>query len=190
MRFSLLGTALLVTVSAPALAADGKVNLLEPHGGLMFWTLLIFVGLLFVLSRYAFKPLLAAVEAREASLQSAMDSARRDRDAAAVLLAEQQKQLEAARAEAQKYIADSRAIAEKMRTDLLAETKHQQQELLDRARREIEEQKSRAILELRKEAIDLAIAGASKVIERNLDDASNRRIVEQFLTTIPAPTKS
>lgn len=58
--------------------------------------------------------------------------------------------------------------------------------MLERARREIEGEKQRAIAELRREAVDLAIAGAGKVIEKNLDDASNRRIVESFLSSIPA----
>jgi F-type H+-transporting ATPase subunit b len=57
--------------------------------------------------------------------------------------------------------------------------------MLDRARREIEAEKVRAVAELRREAVDLAIAGASKVIEKNLDEASNRRIVESFLASIP-----
>lgn len=57
--------------------------------------------------------------------------------------------------------------------------------MLDRARREIEAEKDNAIAELRREAIDLAIAGASKVIEKNLDDQSNRKIVESFLASIP-----
>ena len=54
------------------------------------------------------------------------------------------------------------------------------------ARREIDQEKDRAIAEMRREAVELAIAGASKVIERNLDDQSNRKIVESFLSSIPA----
>ena len=69
---------------------------------------------------------------------------------------------------------------------MLEETRAQQQELLERARRDIEGEKNRAIAELRREAVDLALVGASKVIERNLDDAGNRRLVEQFLSSIPA----
>ena len=67
----------------------------------------------------------------------------------------------------------------------MEETRVQQQDMLERARREIEAEKVRAIAELRREAVDLAIAGAGKVIEKNLDDSSNRQIVENFLSTIP-----
>jgi F-type H+-transporting ATPase subunit b len=69
---------------------------------------------------------------------------------------------------------------------LLDETRVEQQGMLERARQEIGAERDRAIAELRQEAVGLAIAGASKVIEKNLDDASNRKIVENFLATIPA----
>jgi F-type H+-transporting ATPase subunit b len=167
-------------------AAGGGGGLLDPHAGLMVWTLLIFVVLLAILSKFAFKPLTAAVEARERSLEEAIASAKRDREEAARLLAEQRAQLEGSRGEAQKLIADARAAGEKMRADLLEQTRQQQAELLDRARRDIDAERDRAIAELRREAVDLALAGASKVIERNLDDAGNRQLVEQFLATIPA----
>jgi len=73
-----------------------------------------------------------------------------------------------------------------MKAELLEQTRVQQQELLERARRDIDAERDRAIAELRREAVDLALAGASKVIERNLDDSSNRQLVESFLASIPA----
>ena len=102
-------------------------------------------------------------------------------------MAQQRAQLEAARNEAQQIIADSRAMAEKMRSDLLAQTKQQQEEMIEQARRAIEGEKAAAIADLRKEAVDLAIAGASRVIEQNLDSATNRKIVESFLASLENP---
>ena len=72
-----------------------------------------------------------------------------------------------------------------MRTDLLEQTRQEQQALLERARREIEMEKERAIAQLRREAVNLAIAGASKVIEENLDNTKNRQLVEGFLSSLP-----
>jgi F-type H+-transporting ATPase subunit b len=160
-----------------------KVNLLSPHGGLMFWTLLIFVVLFFVLSKTAFGPITEAVAAREQALQDAIDQAKRDREAAAKILAEHTAQLEGARAEAQRIIAEGRSVGDKLRADMLEETRVQQQDMLDRARREIETEKKNAIAELREQAVDLAIAGAGKVIEKNLDDQTNRKLVESFLAS-------
>lgn len=187
MRSSIVISLLTVFPSVASAAAQegGKTNLLSPNGGLMFWTLLIFIALMFVLSRFAFKPLVAAVEAREAALEAAIRGAQQDREAASALLAEQTRQLEAARTEAQRYIADGRATAEKLKNSMLEETKAQQQEILERARRELENEKVRAIAEMRREAVDLALAGAGKVIERNLDNAGNRKLIDDFLVSLP-----
>ena len=189
MRSFLIRALLLVaTVSTPALAAEGAEaaprDLLSPAGGLMFWTLVIFLVLFFVLSKFAFKPIIAAVQGREQALRDAMDQAAADRGAAAAELAEQKRQLDAARGEAQKIIADGRVMAEKMRADLLEQTKAQQGEMLDRAKRDIEAEKNAAIADLRREAVDLAIKGASKVIEKNLDDAQNRKLIESYLASV------
>jgi F-type H+-transporting ATPase subunit b len=172
--------------ATPLLAQEGeKVDLLSPNTGVMFWTLVIFVVLLIVLSRYAFKPLTAAVEAREKHLEEMIQSAKADRDEAARLLAEQQKALEASRADAQRVVAESRITAEKLRNDMMEQTKQQQRELLERARGEIDNERKRAITDLRREAVDLALAGASKLVERNLDDQTNRKLVESFLASAP-----
>lgn len=188
MRFSPVASLLLILpdVAFAAQEGDRPPNLLSPNGGLMFWTLIIFVGLLFVLSRYAFKPLLAAVEAREQALEAAIKQAQRDREDATKLLEEQRRLLEAARVEAQRFVVEGRVTGEKLRASMLEETRAQQQELLERARRDIENEKVKAIAELRQEAIDLALAAAGKIIERNLDETGNRRLVEDFLATIPA----
>jgi len=129
--------ALLAVTASPAFASEaaegGPPNLLDPNLGVMAWTLVIFVLLLVVLSKFAFKPIFAAVEAREKALEDAIEGAKRDRAAAESLLAQQKAHLETARTDAQQIVADSRATAEKMRTDLLALTKSQQEEMIEQA---------------------------------------------------------
>jgi F-type H+-transporting ATPase subunit b len=171
-------------------AEESKGSLLSPNGGLMVWTLVIFVLLWVVLSKFAFKPITKAVEDRERALQDAIDAAQRDREQAAKLLAEQRTQIEAARDEAQRIIVEGRGMGEQLRAKMLEETRTEQQDLLERARREIGAERDRAIAELRRETVDLAIAGASKVIAKNMDDASNRKIVESFLASIPVTVKA
>jgi len=185
MRASLFSLVLLLGSASPAFAAEesSKVDLLTPHGGLMVWTLVIFVGLFFILSRYAFGPITRAVEAREQALQDAIDQAKRDREEAARILAEHRAQLEGSRAEAQKIIAEGRAVGEKLRAEMIEETHKQQQDMLERARREIAGERDRAIAQIREEAVDLALAAAGKVIEKNLDDSANRKLVEGYLSS-------
>ncbi|MDE3129037.1 MAG: F0F1 ATP synthase subunit B [Gemmatimonadota bacterium] len=176
--------------AAPLLAQDateGSGTLMSLQTNLMFWTLLIFLVLFFLLSKLAFKPITAAVEAREKSLEEALAAAKRDRDEAARLLADHKQQLDAARGEAQKVIADARAVAEKLRNDVLEKSRAEQTAIIERAAQEIQREKERAVAELRREAVEMAILGASRVIEENLDSDKNRRLVEQFLSTVRAP---
>jgi F-type H+-transporting ATPase subunit b len=189
MRTLSISTVLIAVNAGVAAAQEGAA---PPSGGglmslqlnLMFWTLGIFIILYILLRKFAFGPITAAVEAREKALEDAIESAKRDRDAAAKLLAEHQAKIDAARGEAQKLISDGRAVAEKMRADLLEQTRKEQQDMLERARREIESEKDRAIAQLRREAVDLALAGASKVIEQNLETEKNRQLVERYLASI------
>lgn len=184
MRILRRSFALLAVLATPAAAEEVKKSLLEPSYGLMVWTLVIFVILVFILSKYAFGPITASVEARERALEEAIESAKRDREEAARLLAEHRAALAASHGEAQKIIADARVAAERVRAELVEQAHAEQASMLARARREIESEKTRAIAELRREAVDLAIAGASKVIEKNLDQDANRKLVESFLASV------
>ena len=193
MRTLLRSLALSLLLAAPALAQEEapKADLLSPSYGLMAWTLIIFVVLAIILSKFAFGPITAAVRAREAALEEAIAGAKRDREEAARLLAEHRAALDASRGEAQKLIADARVAAERVRAELVEQAHAEQASMLERARQEIESEKSRAIAQLRREAVDLAIAGAGKVIERNLDQAANRQLVESFLASVtPAAVSS
>ena len=184
MRTLLRSFALLALTATPVLAEPANTNLLDPNYGLMVWTLVVFVGLFLILKFFAFGPILKSVEAREQALEDAINAAKRDREEAARLLAEHRANLDASRGEAQKLIADARVSAERVRAELVEQAHAEQANMLARARQEIESEKTRAIAELRREAVELAIAGASKVIEKNLDQDSNRKLVESFLASV------
>jgi F-type H+-transporting ATPase subunit b len=171
---------------APAAAGEQHevYSLTDIRFNLMLWTLITFLAAFFALRKWAFPPMFKAVEAREKALEEAIEGAKQDRAAAAALLAEQQKQLDAARGEAQKFMADARAASEKARSDLLDQTRKEHGELLERAKRDIAQESVKAIAELRREAVELAILGASKAIEENLDSDKNRKLVESYLSSI------
>ena len=169
---------------APAAAEHETYQLTDIRGNLMLWTLITFLAAFFALRKWAFPPMFRAVEARERALEEAIMGAKQDREAAAALLAEQQRQLDAARGEAQKFMADARVASEKVRAELLEQTRKEQGDLLERARRDIEQEREKAIAQLRREAVELAILGASKAIEENLDSDRNRKIVEGYLSSI------
>jgi F-type H+-transporting ATPase subunit b len=170
--------------------ANASQNILTPNGGLMVWTLVIFLILLFVLGKFAFGPITEQVRKREQALTDALEQAKKDREEAAKLLADERRQLDASRDEGQKLIAEARSAADRTRQDIVNQAHAQQQEILNRTRDEIRSERDKAIAELRREAIDLAIAGASKVIEKNLDDRTNRELVERFLASVNTPSNT
>ena len=179
-----LGLAPWDALVAQETAAPPSSNILTLNGGLMVWTLAIFGVLLYVLSRFAFKPITAAVAAREKALEAAIEQAKKDRMDAAALLAQQQQLLGQAQGDAQRLIGEARGAGDKLRHQMLEQARTQQQQMLERARQEINEERKRAISDLRREAVDLAILGAGKVIEKNLDDGTNRKLVETYLSAL------
>src|SRR5918995_6330189 len=157
---------------------------LTVEGGLMLWTILIFALLLAVLKKFAWPAILGAVEAREQALERQLAEAARDREHAAALLAEHQKLIAEAKSQAHAVIVEARAVAEKERALAIEKTKQEQEELLARARREIGAERDRALHELRREAVDLSLAAASKLIEKRLDGDTDRKLVLDFLASL------
>lgn len=177
-----LSLSLLVLVSTPAHAAEGGPLTVE--GGLMFWTLVVFALLVAVLWKYAWPQILGAVEAREAALEQQIAEAKRSREEAAALLEEQKRLLADARGEAHRMVTEAAALGEKERALALEKAKAEQEELLARARREILAERERAVAELRREAVDLSLAAASKLIGQRLESDTDRQLVLDYLGTL------
>jgi F-type H+-transporting ATPase subunit b len=152
--------------------------------GLMFWTIIVFVALLLILRKFAWPALLGAVEARERALEEQLAEAERSRAEAAELLAQHQKLIAEGRASAHALLAEARTVAEKERALAMEKTRQEQEELLERARRDITAERDRAVTELRREAVDLSLAAASKLISERLDSDSDRRIVQEYLANL------
>jgi F-type H+-transporting ATPase subunit b len=154
------------------------------NGGVIIWTVVIFLILLAALYRLGYPALLRMVEERERRIQKQLDEAEKANAEAQRLLEEHKKQIAAARTEAQDILAKAKTIAQKERETLLAKAREEYDALLSRARKDIDAEKDKAILALRREAVDLSIAAASRVIEANLDTDANRRLVAEFLETL------
>src|SRR2546426_982985 len=164
----------------------GGGGLLTVEGGLVIWTLVVFGLLLFILKRSAWPVLLQAVREREQRLERQLAEAAQAREEAARLLEQQKQALERARAEAQEIVTKAKVVAEKERAALLARAREEYELLLARAKKDIEEEKAKAILALRREAVDLSIAAASRLIAQNLDSEANRRLALEYLASLAA----
>ena len=176
--------ALLLLLQEAAKGGEEAFTPFSINSGLIFWTILVFGLLLVVLWRLGWPALLKSVEDRERRIQQQLDEAERARAEAARLLEEHKRTIAAARNEAQELVARARAVAEKERQTLLAKAREEYEQLLARARKEIGAEKEKAILELRREAVDLSIAAASKLVEAKLDTDANRRLVMDYLATL------
>lgn len=163
-------------------AAEQTPNIFNLEIGVSFWTWVIFLVLLFVLSRYAFPPILGYAAAREERIQKSLDEAKQAREDAAALLEQQRRELAEAKEEAQRVIAEGKQDAEKVRAELLERAREEQQELVAGARADIQRERERAVETVRREAVDLALAAASKLVSERLDSERDRKLVEDFLS--------
>lgn len=189
MRLSRITAAALALAASPAglLAqggGEGGGGLYDINTGLSVWTLVVFDILVFILGKYAWGPILGAVEAREKGIQTALDEAADRNEEAAKLLAEHKEQLADARRQANELIAEGKAVGETVRKEIEEKARAEAQSIVERARAEIERERDAAIAELRREAVDLALAAASRLMQENLNQDKDRAIVERYLTEL------
>jgi F-type H+-transporting ATPase subunit b len=181
-------TAFAPSSAIPAFAQEehAAAGPLTVEFGLMFWTVIVFLLLLLILKRFAYPALLGAVEAREKALEEQLQEAERNRAEAEKLLAEHKKLLAEGRTAAHALLVEARTTAEKERALAMEKTQQEQEELLARARRDIVAERERAIAELRRDAVDLSLAAASKLIGERLTSETDRKLVEQYLAGLEA----
>jgi F-type H+-transporting ATPase subunit b len=184
-RWTLVSAAALSFMAAPARASEGG------SGGLMsfdeqafVWTLLTFVIMLVLLGRFAWKPLLGALDAREKGIEGTLAEARRQREEAAALLQQHEQLLVAARRERAEAMEQGRKQAESIRAEILEEARRQREQVLGETRAQVQAEMRAARAELRSAAVDLSIAAAGKLLARNLDDSAQRRLVEEHLAEL------
>ena len=184
-RFAVLTIPLLF--ATPVLASEGGADsslLIQPQFGTMFWTLVTFVILAIILGRFAWKPLLRAVDAREAGIRDALDQARREREESQKVLEEHRTLVTLARKERAEAVESGRQDALRLKAEILDEARKQREQLMAQAEAQIAAGLRDARTELRGEAADLAIQAASRLMGKNLDDATQRRLVEDYLAEL------
>ena len=165
-------------------AEGGMPAPFSPTIGLFIWTFVVFIPFLFILAKFVFPIIVKATADREAAISQQLAEAARMHSESKTALDEQRALLAGARGEAQALMAEARGASERERAASVEKTKVEQQEMLERARREIVAERERAVAELRREAVDLAIAAAGKVVGQRLDTATDRKLVEDYLAQI------
>jgi F-type H+-transporting ATPase subunit b len=156
-------------------------SIVEVRPGLLFWTLVTFIGVLFVLKRFAWKPILDVVDEREKQITNAIESAKRERAEAEKMLSEQKASAAQARKEAAEMMRRNQEDVEKLRADLLAKARAEAESARADASRAIQDEKTKAVAEVKKIAADLAIQIADKLIGERMDDNRQRALASQYI---------
>jgi F-type H+-transporting ATPase subunit b len=165
-------------------------TLVQPDPGLYIWTILTFVVLVGLLAKYAWRPLLEALERRQESIRKSLDDAQQAKQELERLHVESQKILATARAEADQILSNTRSDANRFRDELKQKAQAEAAGIVKNAERQIAMETARALQQIRTEAVDLSIAIASKLLARNVSKEDNARLIEETFTQIEANSPS
>jgi F-type H+-transporting ATPase subunit b len=177
--------------SAGAGAAEEGSPLLRFDPGVGIWAIVVFALLLLILKKYAWTPILDALDARETTVRESLEQASRIQTENARLAAEQARLLAEARAEAALVIQGARESGEALKKSLEQAAQDEKRRIIASATQEIEAQTRAAVAELRKTTADLSIGIAEKLIRQNLDDTKNRALVDQLIQEVsPSANKA
>ncbi len=159
-------------------------NPLRPETNELIWGGLAFVIVFGVLSKLAYPAIAKAMKDRTERIRESIDEADRLKAEAAATLSQYQASVADAKAEANRIVEEARQAADAVRADLVARAEAEANDIRAKAREDVEASKARAITELQAQVGDLTIALAEKVVERSLDDATNRQLIDNYITNL------
>jgi F-type H+-transporting ATPase subunit b len=160
--------------------------LVLPDPGLYIWTIATFLALLWLLAKFAWRPLLASLERRQDAIKKSLDDAQQAKQELERLNVESKKILAEARVQADSILSQTRSDASRLRDELKQKAQAEAAGVVKNAERQIEMETARALQQIRNEAVDLSIAIASKLLERNVSKEDNERLIEETFKQIEA----
>jgi F-type H+-transporting ATPase subunit b len=158
--------------------------LIEVRPGLMIWTIICFLVVLFVLKRYAFGPIQQMIDTRRERIQQAIAEADNARDEARKLLEEHRKLIGQAKSESEEILGEARRLADVQRERVKQETKEDRQRRLEETRRQIEQATAQALGQIRDEVGKLSLLAAEKITRKSLTGADQQRLIDEALAEI------
>jgi F-type H+-transporting ATPase subunit b len=160
--------------------------LVQPDPGLYVWTIIVFIGLLLAANKLFWKPLMEAVRSREDTIRKSLDDARQAKEELARLNVESQRILTEARKQADVILSETRADAARFRDELKQKAQAEAAGIVKNAEKQIGLETARAVQQIRKEAVDLSVAIASKILQRNVSSQDNERLIEETFRQLDA----
>jgi len=161
---------------------DNPLVRLDP--GLFIWTIATFLVLLMLLTKFAWKPLLQALDSRQEAIRKSLDDAQQARQEMERLKQEAAHIIRQGRVEAESIISRSRSDAERLRGEMRQKAKADSDAIVKNAERQIQLETARALQQIRHEAIDLSVMIASKIIQRNISKEDNEKLIAEALEQV------
>ncbi len=158
--------------------------LVQVDPGLYIWTIIIFLALLFLLMKFAWKPLLAMLEKREDNIRHALLDAEKAREELANVKEDTEKLLSQARNESQAIVTAGKKNAERMKDEIIEKAQSKSDTLLDEVKQQIQIEKERAIADVKAEVVNLSMEIAQKLIKKNLSKEDNLKLINDSLNSI------
>jgi F-type H+-transporting ATPase subunit b len=167
-------------------SAEAKPNPLEPKPTLAIFTLVVFVFLVLVLSRFAWKPLLAALHAREAHLEHVLLETERARNESESMMAEHRKLMGRASDEVRGILDKARTEAQSAADSIVKQAQSEADQARQRAQREIASARDQALAEIWQKTADMAVSVAGRVLSKQLSTDDHRRLLDAAIQELPA----
>jgi F-type H+-transporting ATPase subunit b len=158
--------------------------LLQPDPGLFVWTIITFLVLVTILAKFAWRPLLQALEERRNTINKALEDAQLARQELERIGQQSAELLRKARADAETVLTQSRADAERLREEMRQKARAEAEGIVRNAERQIQLETARAVQQIRHEAVDLSVMIASRIIQRNLSKEDNEKLIEDTLRQV------
>ncbi|MCR4336705.1 MAG: F0F1 ATP synthase subunit B [Candidatus Omnitrophica bacterium] len=172
------------TVHEVAGQAHEQIAFMSPENTLVLLTWAVFFGLLIILNKFAWKPILAGLDQREEAIRQSVEKAEQIQREYEQLNQKRQQILDESYAQAKEIVAEARKGAQNAARVIEEKTKEETQIMIENAQREIQATVQRAREDLRKESVDLAIQLAGKLIEKNLDEKDHQKLVDDLVRKI------
>ena len=160
--------------------------LVQPDPGLYIWTIVTFLVLVGLLAKFAWRPLLAALDARQEAIRKSLDDVRQAKQDLEKVHAESAKILAQARAEADAIMSSTRTDVNQFREEMRQKARTEAEGIVKNAERQIELETARALQQIRHEAVDISVNIASKLLQRNVSKDDNARLIEDTFKQIEA----
>ncbi len=161
------------------------MDLLTPGTGLILWQLIIFVALIFLLAKVAWKPILGSLNEREMSIQQALDTADKAREEMLRLKSDNEVLLKEAREERDKMLREAREAGNRLRDEAQTEAKKVADKIIEDARAAINIEKAAALKDVKIQVAMFALEVSEKLLKKNLsDDKSQKALVEGYINDL------